>query len=778
MVTAEKHHELWEIKGKESWLFMHPGQLRAWDSTKRWILVLAGSQSGKTSWGPLWLHREITVKGPGDYLGVTATFPLLKLKMLPELQKCFETYLRIATYIASDHIFKSNEKIHGAEAWRIILGSASNAESLESATAKAAWCDEAGQKAFSLSAWEAVRRRLALNRGRALMTTTPYGLGWLKSEFYDKAMEGDKEIDLIQFDSTLNPAFPKEEFEQRRAEMPQWKFNMFYRGMFERPVGLIYDAFDEKVCKIKRFPIPEQWPCYVGHDFGGANPAALFYRVDPTTGYIYAWHEYRPREGKSIFQHVEEFKRITAGVQVFKRAGGSHQEDEIRQGYTAHGWPISEPKFHGSASVEAGISAVYALHKRNKLFIFDDLVNYLDEKSTYSRKLDANFLPTDEIDNKSDYHLLDCLVAGTMITTDEGQTPIENIRVGDKVLTRKGYRPVTDLFQQEKATVTVQFNGGSLTGTHNHHVYVKGRGFVPLDDLRCTDTMETWKENVLFSGVLSITGIPWQNGGRIESTSNTKGRICIGRYGRMLTALFPKGASSTMRTTTRSTTPLVICSAKQLAHICQSIKSGGCTIWSIWQQFVHSQKNGMGLMLAGNGTGNIQNKYGPTGCQSLKRVNNAESHIQLSSRGTASFVQYPANRRTDIRWEKIGCNASVPYVDACSSIGSTLEQRRVRGSAGPSPVVIGLLSRARCAARHLLRRKSQTTRHAPETAVAFLRRVPAGRAKVYDITVADAHEYYANGILVHNSERSILSDFTPDTVTGNRARSKRSSFAF
>ena len=259
---------------------------------------------------------------------------------------------------------------------------------------------------FKRSAWEAVRRRLSINEGRALLTTTLYGYGWLKTEFYDRALAGDPDIDLIQFDSIVNPAFPREEYEKRRAEMPSWKFDMFYRGRYAKPAGLIYDAFDESVCLIKRFPIPVSWPCYVGHDFGGANPAAMFYRVDPTTGYIYAWAEYRPREGRSTYEHVQEFKQIAGkDITVLKRAGGSHQEEEIRQGYTAHGWPISEPKFR---DVEAGIGAVYALHKRNKLFVFDDLDRYLDEKSTYSRKLDDNYSPTDEIENKADFHLMDC----------------------------------------------------------------------------------------------------------------------------------------------------------------------------------------------------------------------------------------------------------------------------------------------------------------------------------------------------------------------------------
>lgn len=36
-------------------LNFHPGQWKAWESRKRIVCVLAGSQGGKTSFGPPWL---------------------------------------------------------------------------------------------------------------------------------------------------------------------------------------------------------------------------------------------------------------------------------------------------------------------------------------------------------------------------------------------------------------------------------------------------------------------------------------------------------------------------------------------------------------------------------------------------------------------------------------------------------------------------------------------------------------------------------------------------
>jgi len=50
---------------------------------------------------------------------------------------------------------------------------------------------------------------------------------------------------------------------------------------------------------------------------------------------------------------------------------------------------------------------VYGGFASGELFVFDDLPMLLDELGSYSRKLDADDEPTDEIDDKESYHLLD-----------------------------------------------------------------------------------------------------------------------------------------------------------------------------------------------------------------------------------------------------------------------------------------------------------------------------------------------------------------------------------
>jgi hypothetical protein len=170
---------------------------------------------------------------------------------------------------------------------------------------------------------------------------------------------------------------------------------------------LVYGKFNEQICKIERFPIPKEWPVYSGHDFGKANPAALFMAQNPGTGDFFIFKEYSPGAGISIFQHVQAFQEICKGYNVLRRVGGNvTTEDEIRQGYTAHGWPITAPKI---TKVNAQLDRVIGLMELNKVFIFKDLTLTLSQISNCMWKLDETNKPTNKVDREERYHLLACL---------------------------------------------------------------------------------------------------------------------------------------------------------------------------------------------------------------------------------------------------------------------------------------------------------------------------------------------------------------------------------
>lgn len=399
---------------------MHEGQLQAWDSDARFVFVLAGTQSGKTSWGPWWLAREIErtadPKGANDYLAVTASYDLFKLKMLPELRSVFEHTLRIARYWSGDRILELADPVTGKfwakhsddPMWgRIILRSAAAGGGLEATTAKGAWLDECGQDEFTVETWEAVLRRLSLARGRALGTTTPYNLGWVKTEVYDKWTGGDSDFQVVQFPSLFNPLFPREEYDRAKATMPAWRFQMFYDGLFSRPAGLIYDCFDD-LHWIEPFKIPAAWPRYVGIDFGAVNTALLWIAEDVYTDRFIVYRE-SLRGGLSTREHCRQAKADAEGENVVAWVGGAPSEEQQRMDWAAEGVPVMQPLI---SDVEGGISKIYGLGRTRRLVFFDTLTGTRDEAGTYRRKLDPKGQPLEEIVDKRKFHRLDALRYG------------------------------------------------------------------------------------------------------------------------------------------------------------------------------------------------------------------------------------------------------------------------------------------------------------------------------------------------------------------------------
>lgn len=385
-------------------LHLHSGQDRAMFSEKRFIFMLAGTQGGKTSFGPHWLRREMGMCGPGDYLAVTSTFPLLKLKMLPEFLRVFRDELRLGEWNGSDRVFNC------FDGSRVIFGSATNSESLESATAKAAWLDEVGQDDFRLESWEAIMRRLSLYQGRVLGGTTIYNLGWLKQMIYDRWRAGDDEIDVIQFGSDTNPAFPPEEFARARDRLPLWKYNMFYRGLFTRPAGQIYSDFIDEYReagghKVRPFTLPTEWPRNGGVDPGANNTARVLWARDPDANVFYLYSESLDG-GKTTREHVDDALIATRGVNMVSWHGGSKSETQQRLDWQSHGIALQEPPV---PDVESGIDRVIELFKTQRLYIFDTCIGVLDELGTYARELDGLGEPTEKIKNKETFHRLDAL---------------------------------------------------------------------------------------------------------------------------------------------------------------------------------------------------------------------------------------------------------------------------------------------------------------------------------------------------------------------------------
>lgn len=391
--------DLYTLQDGKLSIHLHAGQTAAWDSVKRFIFIIAGTQSGKTSFLPLWLDREIQQKGTGDYLAVTSTYDLLKMKFLPELQSHFVNLFGWQ-YSASEKTIWRQDKPRMFT--RIICRSADAEGGLESSSGKGALFDECGQDGVKVGAWEAILRRLSLSQGRVLAGTTPYNMGWLKSQIFDKWRAGDPDIQVVQFKSTMNPSFPREEYERARRTLPAWKFEMFYNGEFTHPAGMIYEDFGQRHI-LPAFDIPADWPRFLGVDFGAVHTCNVWIAQDPQSKLYYLYRE-RLAGNKTTAQHVGDVRQYNE--YNLRAWGGAKSETQQRMDWGAAGLAISEPPVW---EVEPGINRVIALLKENKLYIFDHCTGTIDQLGTYARILDTNGQATDKIKDKETYHYLDAL---------------------------------------------------------------------------------------------------------------------------------------------------------------------------------------------------------------------------------------------------------------------------------------------------------------------------------------------------------------------------------
>lgn len=404
------------------------------DPSHSYLITNSYIPTHNTTFGPHWLYDEIydpvNGKGRGDYLAVTATYDLFKLKMLPSILDVLEGIYGIGRYWSGMKVIELRNPETGEflakraddTMWgRIILRSADALAGLESSTAAAAWLDEVGQDAFSNSAYNAIRRRLALRRGRILMTTTLYSYNWFLTRIVkptlatgttdfiysdvgdiDYTESDETNTTLVQFDSTVNPLFSHAEFAEAQNTLSEEEFSMFYRGRETTRRFLIYNNFDTEKHTTKRFHIPETWARYVGVDFGGTHMAAVFYAEEPETKKLYAYKEYLAGN-KTIKQHVADILSDEPSMPVCY--GGAKSEGQWRTEFSQAGLQVNKPTI---GDVDVGIARVYAQHAVDGIIYFDDLSKIIEEKSSYRRKRLPNGDYSDEIMNKETYHMLDC----------------------------------------------------------------------------------------------------------------------------------------------------------------------------------------------------------------------------------------------------------------------------------------------------------------------------------------------------------------------------------
>lgn len=100
-----------------------------------------------------------------------------------------------------------------------------------------------------------------------------------------------------------------------------------------------------------------------------------------------------------------------------------------------------------------------------------------------------------------------CFPADTLVETGRGGKPIQDVRIGDSVLTRKGVRRVLAVSERKYngAMVTVDTSVGSVTATAEHPFWTLEQGWLEGHNLNIGHTLQTFgKQDVQVLGVLNF----------------------------------------------------------------------------------------------------------------------------------------------------------------------------------------------------------------------------------------------------------------------------------
>jgi phage terminase large subunit len=396
-----------------------------------------------------------------------------------------------------------------------------------------------------------------------------------------------------------------------------------------------------------------------------------------------------------------------------------------------HGLPRCEPVLKGKGSVEDGIEFIKSFER---VVIHPRCEEMAREARLYSYKVDrssGDILPkiADEFNHGWDA----CIEHGQMVQTDTGPVPVQDVNAGALVATRSGYRRVTAARLTHASASIYELetvSGHRLRATADHLVFVNGKGFLTMDALRYDDEVVIYTEMPLCQiSALKSSATAGSCGGDtrsrgiepIESISSVRYQAdrcsCTGRYGLTTTVQSLKAIIFTTLTATARTTIRRISAVFPRSVIAQSMNHGVG-----------------GLMRCGStstASGLLQRRGTPArkGGRSIAASALWRTLSSFLSRNSASIADEPSSlARPATATSSAPTHASLP---TGASAGSMTLSEPVLSVARPlSPIASRpygfAVDRVRCV------------------------RDTGTRNRVYDLSVEEAEEFFASGVLVHN----------------------------
>lgn len=466
-----------------------------------------------------------------------------------------------------------------------------------------------------------------------------------------------------------------------------------------------------------------------GLDFGYATSYNAFIAVaiEPLTHTMWIFDEMYERG----MTNLDIAKRLTekgyAKEIVTADAAEPKSIYELQQGFieevmdngekvnVRYSMPNIRAAIKGPDSVNNGIARVQEYH----IYVHHTCKNTIVELNNYAWSKDKDGRLTNKPEKEYDH----CLVAGTLVTTDHGDIPIEDVKVGDRVLCHLGYRPVTasGITQFDQPIWALELEDGTiLEGTWNHPIITKD-GVKYLKDITESDEVIKWVDQVdvttltqNIASTMDYCGTDIQSQPTVPNgiTSNAEQSDCIDMCGKNTTGPFQKEAIST---TSMGIPQTMTYPTSSLSHL---LSTGICT--PIQRSSTHGEYSTLPKIKinAERGTLRLKDMNGInntsgiiSGPSDISSVSNAGRNSRHRIMDIIAFAHPPARQNGVVTPDSMTRYAFVRYVVSNTAQANIANPTLVRVNA------VWLTEK---------------------------------RRTVYDLTVDEAHDFFANGILTLN----------------------------
>lgn len=358
-------------------------------SESRFTAIISGIQGGKTFAGAVWSRMQYDQHQQDDGLICAPTYKILSQSTLPkffEINKDLRKYYR-----------EGKGTIEAPGRGIIYIRSTENPNVIEGMTLRWIWADEAGQ--MKLQAWINIQGRVSILKGNVFITSTPYKINWLSTDFYAAWKKGNTDYTVIQFRSVDNPYFPPEEFERVKSTMDRRIFERRYCGLFTKMEGLVYEDFNYSAATTDK--LPNKFDVVIGGvDWGWNAPAAIIIiGIKDNTFYIIDEFYQEKQSTEELAKIALRFKE-DYNVQTFYC--DSAEPDRIavfnKSGLEAKG---------SNKDISFGVGKIQGLIKEGKFLVSPKCKFFLEEIEAYHYPEQKENQGAKENPEKIDDHAMD-----------------------------------------------------------------------------------------------------------------------------------------------------------------------------------------------------------------------------------------------------------------------------------------------------------------------------------------------------------------------------------